>query len=288
MSGYPPERHVLRDLRLWTERDPDGARSGLPVVPEILDASGDVQLGVLATLVDVAGGELAVRSASPDWVATSELVLHRLRPLRGAMVEARPALVRRSRTSVVLEVTLFDAASEPLALATTSFAIVPARAPQQRMGVGHDAPRTEFARPDSGLDRPLVQRIGVRCLDAAAGRLELPLVPYTVNSLGALQGGVAALLATLAAEAAGVAAPGASCGPAQGAPCVARDLALRYLSLARESPASTSARVLRRDASGALLRVESRDGSGRLATLSSVMVGPPLATLSSVMVGPPL
>jgi acyl-coenzyme A thioesterase PaaI-like protein len=89
-----------------------------------------------------------------------------------------------------------------------------------------------------------------------------------VNSLGALQGGVAALLATLAAEAAG--------GAALGGACVARDLALHYLSLARESPARTSSRVLRRGASGALLRVESRDGAGRLTTFASVGVGPPV------------
>jgi len=264
MSGYPPERHVLRDLRLWTERDASGARSGLPVVPEIRGPAGDVLLGVLATLVDVAGGELAVRSATPDWVATSNIVLHRLRAVQGASVEACPALVRRTRTTIVLEVTLADGAPEPLGLATMTFAIVPAREPQQRMGVGADASRTEFALPGSGLDRPLVPRLGARCLDAAAGRLELALGPYTVNSLGALQGGVAALLASLAAEAGG--------GAALGGPCVARDLALNYLSLARESPATTSARVLRREASGALLRVESRDGAGRLTTVASVGV----------------
>jgi uncharacterized protein (TIGR00369 family) len=268
MSGYPPEQHVLRDLRLWTERDASGARSGLPVVPEIRGPTGEVHLGVLATLVDVASGELAVRSARPDWVATSDIVLHRLRPVRGGTVEARPTLLRRSRTTIVIELTLSDAAPEPLGFATTRFAIVPAREPQQRMGVGHDAPRTEFALEGSGLDRPLVPRIGVRCLDAAAGQLELPLGPYTVNSLGALQGGVAALLATLAAEAAG--------GAALGGACLARDLALHYLSLAREGPVGTSARLLRRDAAGALLRVESRDGAGRLATFASVGVGPPV------------
>jgi len=85
-----------------------------------------------------------------------------------------------------------------------------------------------------------------------------------VNSLGALQGGVAAILVTLAAEAGG--------GAALGGSCVARDLAQNYLSLARESPALTSARVLRRDASGALLRVELRDGAGRLTAVASVGV----------------
>ncbi len=264
MVGYPPERHVLRDLRLWTARDASGARSGLPVVPEIRSPAGDVRLGVLATLADVAGGELAVRSANPEWVATSDLVLHRLRAVRGQSVEARPALVRRTRTTIVLEVRLSDGASDPLAVATMTFAIVPARDEQRRMGVGEDVPRSDFALPDSGLDRALDLRIGARCLDAGAGHFELELGSYTVNSLGALQGGVAALLVDLAAEAAGAAA--------LGAPCTARDLALNYLSLARESPVATTARVLRRDPDGALLRVEACDGSGRLTAVASVGV----------------
>ena len=264
MSGYPPERHVLRDLRLWTERDAEATRSGLPVVPEIRGPGGDVRLGALATLVDVAGGELAVRSARPDWVATGDIVLHRLRAVRGDSVEARPALVRRTRTTIVLEVGLADGAPEPLGLARMTFAIVPAREGQRRMAVGSDAPRTEFALPGSGLEEPLAARLGMRCVDAAAGRLELALGPYTVNSLGALQGGVAALLACLAAEAAGA--------EALGGPCAARDLALDYLSLAREGPVATAAALLRRDASSALLRVESRDGPGRLTTLASVGV----------------
>jgi len=264
MSGYPPERHVLRDLRLWTERDEQATRSGLPVVPEIRGPGGEVLLGALATLVDVAGGELAVRSARPDWVATSDLVLHRLRAAAVGSVEARPALLRRTRTTVVLEVALADAAPEPLGLATMTFAIVPARDGQRHMGVGADTPRTDFALPGSGFDAPIASRLGARCVDAAAGRLELALGSYTVNSLGALQGGVAALLACLAAEAAGA--------EALGAPCTARDLALNYLALAREGPVSTSARLLRRDASGVLLRVESRDREGRLTTLASVGV----------------
>ena len=264
MSGYPPEQHVLRDLRLWTERDASGPTTGLPVVPELRGPAGDLRLGVLATLADVAGGELATRSASPEWVATSDLVLHRLRALRGDAVLARPELVRRTRTTIVLEVALSDGAPEPLGLATMTFAIVPARERQRRMGVGADEPRTDFALPGSGLDRPLVPRLGALTLDAAQGRIELALGPYTVNSLGALQGGVAALLATLAAEAAG--------GAALGGEAVARDLMLNYLALAREGPAATSARVLRRDASAALLRVESRDGAGRLTTVASVGV----------------
>ena len=264
MSDYPPERHVLRDLRLWTERDAAGTRSGMPVVPEIRGPGGDVMLGALATLVDVAGGDVAVRAADPERVATRDLVLHRLRAVRGLSVDARPELVRRTRTSIVLSVELGDGSDEPVAVATTSFAIVPPQGSQRRMGVGEPSPRTDFALPGSGLDRALIARLGARRLDAAGGRLELALERYTVNSLGGLQGGVAALLAVLAAEAAGE--------EALGAPCAARDLALSYLSLARESPVATSCRLLRRDGAEALLRVDSRDGSGRRTTLASVGV----------------
>jgi len=263
-GSYPPERHLLRDLRLWTERGESGPRTGLELVPGLLGPGGEARLGVLATLADVAGGELAVRSARPGWVATSDLVLHRLRPHRDALLEARPALVRRTRTTIVLEVSLSDGGAGALALATMTFAVLPAREGQRRMGVGADAPRTDFALPGSGLDEPLARRVGTRVLDAASGRLELALAPYVGNSLGALQGGAAALLVDLAAEAAG--------GAALGSACLPRDLALNYLALAREGPVHTEARVLRADAEGALLRVELRDGAGGLAAVATAAV----------------
>jgi uncharacterized protein (TIGR00369 family) len=255
---------VLRDLRLWIERGEPGTRTGLEVVPGLLGPTGEPRLGVVATLADVAGGELAVRSARPGWVATSDLVLHRLRGLRGGHLEARPELVRRTRSTIVLEVTVGDGATAPVALATMTFAVLPAREGQRRMGVGADAPRTDFALPGSGLDGSLIERIGARCLDATAGRFELALDPYVGNSLGALQGGVAALLVDLAAEAAG--------GAALGSPCLARDMALNYLALAREGPVRTGAAVLRADAAAALVRAEVCDGAGGRTALATVAV----------------
>jgi acyl-coenzyme A thioesterase PaaI-like protein len=189
-------------------------------------------------------------------------VLHRLRPARGGGLVARPELVRRSRSAIAIEVALADAAPAALGHAALGFAVLPAREGQRRMGVGADEPRTEFALPGSSLEGSLVERIGARCLDPAAGRFELALAPYAANSLGALQGGMLALLADLAGEAAG--------GAALGSDCSAQDLALSYLALARESPVRTAASVLRADASGALLRVEVRDGAGTLASLATV------------------
>jgi uncharacterized protein (TIGR00369 family) len=253
-GAYPPDVHVLRDLRLWIEREAGASRAGLEIVPELLDAAGSARAGVIATLVDAAGGDCAVRTAAPHWVATSDLVLHVTRPVRAGPVHATPLVLRRTRTTVVIEVTLADAAGAA-GLATMTFAVLPAQGPVQRMGAGEDAPRTEFARPGSGLAEPLPQRLGVRRLDAAQGRLELPLAPYVGNSLGALQGGVTAILVDLAAEAAAARSLGGACRVSE--------LALNYLALARAGPVESRASLLRRDAGAALLRVELRDaGAG--------------------------
>lgn len=255
---------MLRDLRLWIERDASGGRAGMEVVPALRDPAGLVHAGAIATLVDVAGAEACVRAVRPDWVATASLVLHRLAPVTGPRLEARPALLRRSRATVVVDVTVSDGGDAPVALATMGFAVVPAREGQRRIGVGFDDRRTEFGRPGSGLAAPLAERIGARRLDPAAGRLELALAPYVGNSLGALQGGMTALLVDLAAEAAG--------GAALGAPVATNDLALHYLALAREGPVRTQARVLRVGPDAALLRVEVREASERLAAAATVGV----------------
>ena len=93
---YPPDVHFSRDLRLWIERDGSPgspslpfrpSRCGFEVVPEMLGPTGVVRTGLLATLVDTAGGEGAIRAARPKWVATSQLVLHGIRPVVQGIVE---------------------------------------------------------------------------------------------------------------------------------------------------------------------------------------------------------
>lgn len=249
-STYPPDEHLLRDLRLWIERGEEGSQVGLELVPELCDAGGSARIGVLATLVDGAGGDCAVRTARPDWVVTSDLVLHVLRRVREGRVLARPRVLRRTRTTIAIEVAV-ESAGEVAALATMTFAVLPAQGELQRLDMGAEAAITEFGLPGSGLAAPLAERLGVRVLDAAHGEIELPLSAYVGNTLGALQGGVTAIAVELAAEAAA-----SRIGPG---PWSFRDLALNYLALARTGPVRSRASVLRRDARAPLLRVELRD-----------------------------
>ena len=262
-AAYPPDDHMLRDLRLWIERGECGSCAGFDVVPEMLGDTGQLRAGILGILIDTAGGEMAVRAALPHWVATSDLAYHVLRPVASGGLEARPALLRKTRSTIVIEVEITDA-SGPVGLATMTFAILEATAKLRRMGAGQESPRTEFQLEGSRLRTPFLAAIGARVLDESNGVVELPLRSYVGNSLGALQGGVVATLLDLSAETAARAAIGA--------PCVSVDLALNYLSLGKVGPIRSRARVLRRAPAGALVRVELRDAGAddRLLTVGTV------------------
>ena len=265
-GGYPPDVHLLRDLRLWIERDAAGARAGLELVPELRNDRGQVRAGVLAALVDAAGGECGVRAARPSWVATSDLVLHVTRPVGEGTVVAAPEVLRKTRSTVVIEVVLRegDAGGERFGFATMTFAVLAARSEVQRMGTGFDEPRTEFARGGSKLAGPVLEQIGARVVDPEAGAVELPMSSYVGNSLGGLQGGVVCMLVDLSAQ--------ARARALTGEPCVSTDLAVNFLALGRVGPIRSRAEVLRREPGGALVRVELRDAGqeDRLMTVATV------------------
>ncbi len=86
---YPPDNHLLRDLRFSFEHDDEHGRSRawMPVVPELCTDLGHARAGALATLVDVIGGGLAATAAAPGWIATADLTLH--------LVARGPAGIRR-------------------------------------------------------------------------------------------------------------------------------------------------------------------------------------------------
>lgn len=269
---YPPPHHLLRDLGIWIERDAAGGRAGLTVTPQLCSggehAAGGVRAGVLATLVDVLGGSEATRVVAPDWIATCDLVLHLVSSVRAGSVLATPSVLRKGRSTVVIEIELAagEDASTLVGLATLTFSVLEARGEHQRRDESAQAPRTDFARADTMLDEPLADRLGCRIVSAAEGIVELVPTPYCGNTLGAIQGGALAVLTDLAAEAAGRAL-----GERH---WVTSDLALHYLALGRQGPIRTRARILRRDEASALLRIEARDESAdhRLVTAATATV----------------
>ena len=258
---YPPDRHILRDLAFTTEMGAtDAARGWLEVGPFLRDGAGVTHAGAIATLVDALGGGLAAIAALPDWMATADLNLHLLPRAGVETIEARARVARAGRTTIVVEVDL-DADDTPLGLATMTFAVLPRRAGNPVFTASGDITRMTMARPGSGLRASLEASTGIEVRDHAGGIVHLPIGDYVRNSLGAVQGGMMATVATTAATRALTAAAGV--------PQRVVDLQITYLSLARVGPVVTRTTVLDATPEFGTARVELVDAGAddRVATV---------------------
>ncbi len=253
-DSYPPQRHMLRDLLISMQFHGKRRCSGrAPVVPEICTDRGGVQVGVVATLVDVLGGALAIRAVYPDWIATADLSIFTTRRASSGSVNASGAVIRAGRTTVVIEVDIIEEpggsaqASTRIGSAIMTFSRLPRRRDTSRLDDDSKAAVT-FATGGSGLSRSYLDEVGIRILDDAAGAVELNMSDYVRNSIRVLQGGVVALLTDVAGQHAG--------RVAMGEPVVTRDLTIHYLSQGKIGPFRTRAKVVRTTSNTALTRVE--------------------------------
>lgn len=263
-ATYPPEHHIVRDLAPVVVRDQAGSTIQLPIVPALLDEGGRPHVGVIATIIDMVAGETAIREVLPQWIATSNLSLHTGDLPSEGTLRARPRVLRKGRTTLVMEV-LVDQLETGVecGLSTVGFSILPERnALQARVDWAEKPqPRSEFARPGSGLDEPLYDALGLAfdATDPALARLAVG--PYVINTLGAMQGGVVAILIDAAAD--------HHAAHALGEPARVRSLEIHYLKLARVGPVRAEARTIGTTGSGLVLRVSLYD-EGTDDTLLSV------------------
>jgi uncharacterized protein (TIGR00369 family) len=271
VDGYPPQHHLLRDLRISVEFQP-GWRSivRVPVVPAVCTDQGGMQVGVIATLVDVLGGTLSIRMVYPAWIATADLSIHMAERATSGVVAARGSVMRAGRTRVVIEVDIRQETPSPQSV---SRSIGSALMTFSRLPAGKHIPEVqiddnisemlEFALDGSGLDRPCLDAFGVRIVDSARGVVELEMDDYVRNSRGALQGGIFAILGDAAGEHAARAATGQ--------PLTTSDLAIHYLLPGKIGPFRTRATVLRTTADTSLTRVEVIDVGGEDRPIAVVM-----------------
>ena len=144
-------------------------------------------------------------------------------------------VLRAGRTTVVIEVALVDEHERNIGIATMSFAVLPGARRTPRVDRVRDSPST-MATAGSRLDRPLLDELGVRVRDAARGVIDVPVIDWSLNSMGAMQGGVVATVAEVAAETA--------LRAATNEPLVVTDLQVTYLGFGRVGPVRTAVDVL--------------------------------------------
>ena len=94
--------------------------------PDRTNARGALQGGLIATLVDIVAGRLAVRGLpSAESVATSDLTIHYLAPVVEGPARAQAKVLRRGKRSVVLQVEVYDVGADRLAaVSTIAFAVL--------------------------------------------------------------------------------------------------------------------------------------------------------------------
>jgi uncharacterized protein (TIGR00369 family) len=116
-----------------------GTRNGefamtLPVTPQVVNTSGALQGGLIATLVDVAGGHFGVEHLREGTtMTTADLVIRYLRPIREGSAFAVPRMLRSGRRAMVMQIDVYgdgDGDEALLATATVNFAVINGATPK--------------------------------------------------------------------------------------------------------------------------------------------------------------
>jgi len=266
---YPPAKHVMRDLDITTLVVSRTRSIGVIPITDALHTGPPgnraAALGLTSIVADTQAAMVALIAAEPDWIATVDLSLHEVAPVTGSTMLVDARLVRAGSNIIVVRVDSYDVGdrrdiealadvdvpSADLDLCATglvSFARIPASAsavgtrlkPGERVGI------VSPTAPGQPEPRPLLERIGLQIVDAAAGAVELPRTPYVGNSFGAVNGGVLGMVFQGAAEAAH---PGRR----------AVDIQTHYLSQAKTGPVRTRLQPVRQAADHAVCRIEAVD-----------------------------
>jgi uncharacterized protein (TIGR00369 family) len=98
----------------------------LPVSPQVVNTSGALQGGLIATLADVAGGQLGQHHLPTGaGMTTADLFVRYLRPITAGSARAVARVLRAGRRSIVTQVDVFRSGDDELAAtATVNFAVV--------------------------------------------------------------------------------------------------------------------------------------------------------------------
>jgi uncharacterized protein (TIGR00369 family) len=137
-DGVQPESPTLGELfnqigmRAGT-RDGEFAMT-IPVSPQVVNTSGALQGGLIATLVDVAGGQFGLDYLQDGTtMTTADLVIRYLRPIRQGTAYAVPRMLRSGRRAMVMQIDVLsddDGDEALLATATVNFAVINGATPK--------------------------------------------------------------------------------------------------------------------------------------------------------------
>ena len=137
-ENVQPETPSLAELFNQIGMRP-GARNGefamtIPVSPQVVNTSGALQGGLIATLIDVAGGQFGLDYLQDGTtMTTADMNIRYLRPIRQGTAYAVPRMLRAGRRAMVMQIdVLSDEEGDKalLASATVNFAVINGATPK--------------------------------------------------------------------------------------------------------------------------------------------------------------
>lgn len=129
MTAPQSIRELFDQLGLHEVPSADGTLTlEMPVDERVVNTSGGLQGGLIATMADVAAGQLAARSTQfGNGIATTDLFIRYLRPIKVGPARAVASILRTGRRSVVAQVDIYRGDDDQLAAtATVNFAAIEA------------------------------------------------------------------------------------------------------------------------------------------------------------------
>jgi uncharacterized protein (TIGR00369 family) len=98
----------------------------MPVDEQVTNTAGGLQGGLIATMADVTAGQLASRSTPfGNGIATTDLFIRYLRPIKVGPARAVARILRTGKRSVVVQVDIYRGNDDQIgATATVNFAAV--------------------------------------------------------------------------------------------------------------------------------------------------------------------
>ena len=267
---YPPLNLMLSDLSPVLEfQTPDNATLRAPVCRAVSTDHGAMLLGVMAALMDVLGGGLALTAFYPDWAATAHLSVQSTGRALSGYIDARGELRKTGRNTVLVKVDIRHTPHEqgaftPVATAIMGFTRFSPREGSQLLETDPAEDKMLYSNPESsGLVQPFYDKVGLKILSEAEATVQVETSDYVRNSFGALHGGVVALLADLAGQTAA--------RHATGKPLVTTDLAIHFLRLGEVGPFQTRTTLLRKADETVLSLIEVLDigAGGRLMSIAT-------------------
>lgn len=166
-------------------------------VPELL-RHGVLRTSVLAFVVDVVAG-VPVDTDPDAWMLTTDMSVRSAPVPAPARVTGTATLLRQGRRSTTSVVDLLDDEGALVGSGAIGFGRVSRREGEVKPSFTLDQ-LASFMGARRYVDRPLRDAAGIEVVDAAAGIVEVEVLPKLLNPAATVQGAVVALIAESAAE----------------------------------------------------------------------------------------